>query len=85
VLLSDELRRQMKRVKGLKQLMDGDVGAPDAGISFGVICSLSIPIITICALILLMIMVSLLDIIFRWVPFFMLCLPVPRLKAKEAR
>jgi hypothetical protein len=85
VLLSDELRRQIKRVKGLKELMDGDVDDPDTGISFGVICSLSIPIITICALILLMIMVSLLNIIFWWVPFFMLCLPVPKLKAKEAR
>jgi hypothetical protein len=46
------------------------------------ICSLSIPIITLCALFLLIIMVSLLDIIFRWLPYFILCFPVPGLKAK---
>jgi hypothetical protein len=48
------------------------------------ICSLSIPIITICALILLMIIVSLLDFIFRWLPWFLICFPVPRLRAKGA-
>jgi hypothetical protein len=56
--------------------------ADDTGLSLGMICSLSIPIITICALILLMIMVNLLDIIFRWVPFFIMCLPFPKFKGK---
>jgi hypothetical protein len=37
---------------------------------------MSIPIITICALILLMIIVQLLNIIFWWLPFFRICLPV---------
>ncbi len=55
---------------------DGD------GLALGMICSLSIPIITICALILLMIMVNLLDIIFRWVPYFILCLPLPKFSGK---
>jgi hypothetical protein len=50
---------------------------------FGMICSLSIPIITICALILLMIFVSLFDLIFHWLPFFILCFPFPRFNAKE--
>jgi hypothetical protein len=49
----------------------------------GTICSLSIPIITICALILLIIIVTLLDIIFRWLPFFILCFPIPGLKGKK--
>src|SRR6185436_14372768 len=40
----------------------------DASLQVGMICSLSIPIITICALLLLMIIVSLLDLIFRWIP-----------------
>jgi hypothetical protein len=57
----------------------------DAGLSLGMICSLSIPIITICALILLMIMVSLLDIVFRWMPYFILCLPFPKFSGKAAR
>jgi hypothetical protein len=53
---------------------------PDA--NFGMICSLSIPIITICALILLMIMVNLLEIVFRWLPYFIVCFPLPGLRAK---
>jgi hypothetical protein len=51
-------------------------------IDIGMICSLSIPIITICALILLMIIVALLDFIFRWLPFLAFCFPVPKLKGK---
>jgi len=47
-------------------------------------CSLSIPIITICALILLTIIVSLLDFIFRWLPLFIVCFPVPGFKGKKA-
>ncbi|HYI13098.1 MAG TPA: hypothetical protein VEK57_28890 [Thermoanaerobaculia bacterium] len=53
---------------------DGDPG--------GTVCSFSIPIITICALILLMIIVKLLDIIFFWMPFFQICLPLPKFDAK---
>lgn len=68
-----------------------DLSVPDGGPcaktpggpSFGMICSLSIPIITLCALILLIIMVTLFDIIFRWLPFFVICFPVPGLKGKK--
>jgi len=56
---------------------------PAGGASFGTICSLSIPIITLCALMLLMIIVTLLDFIFRWMPFFMICFPLPGLKGKK--
>jgi hypothetical protein len=60
-------------------------GAPckSGGLSIGMICSLSLPIITLCALILLIIMVSLFDFVFRWLPFFFVCFPVPGLKAKK--
>ena len=51
--------------------------------SMGMICTLSIPIITICALILLIIIVTLLDIIFKWIPFFIACFPLPGFKAKK--
>jgi hypothetical protein len=50
----------------------------------GMVCSLSIPIITIVALILLIIFVILLDIIFFWMPFFQICLPLPKFSAKES-
>lgn len=52
------------------------------GLSVGMVCSFSIPIITLCALILLMIIVKLLDIVFFWLPFFQICLPVPKFDAK---
>jgi hypothetical protein len=55
----------------------------DVGLSLGMICSLSIPIVTICAFILLTIMVSLLDFVFRWLPYFVICFPIPGLKAKK--
>jgi hypothetical protein len=76
VLMSDQLRKQMDRVKGISALEDEEVGAEPAW-TLGMICSLSIPIITICALILLMIIVQLLNIIFWWLPFFKICLPIP--------
>ena len=66
-----------------------DLSVPDKGpckqgdLSLGVMCSLSIPIITICALILLMIIVSLLDLIFRWLPLFIVCFPLPGFKGKK--
>jgi hypothetical protein len=69
-----------------KDLPVGDGGpctkSGDPTIEVGMICSLSIPIITICALLLLMIIVNLLDIIFRWVPFFIFCFPLPKFKGK---
>lgn len=79
-LLSDQLRKQMSRATDMKKLLDGEAGPEDGGITFGVICSLSIPIITICAFIILMILVSLLNIIFWWIPLFKICFPVPKLK-----
>lgn len=66
--------------------LDVGKGGPcqsDSGANMGMICSLSIPIITICALILLMIIVSLLDLIFRWLPYFIFCFPLPGFKGKK--
>jgi len=67
-----------------KDIDTGDGGGckDGNGIDIGMICSLSIPIITLCALILLLIIVGLLDFIFRWLPFLAFCFPVPRLKGK---
>jgi hypothetical protein len=80
-MISDQLGKQMSRVKGLKQLMDGDLADPN-GFGLGMICSFSIPIITICAFIVLMIFLVLLNIVFWWLPFFRICFPLPTLKAK---
>jgi hypothetical protein len=98
-MISDVLCGQIKRVKGLTLgdlvrsvlpwPLHKDLSVPDGGpcssggINAGMMCSLSIPIITICALLLLMIIVSLLDIIFRWIPYFLICFPLPGFKAKR--
>lgn len=54
----------------------GPCKSPSGG-SLGMVCSLSIPIVTLCALILLLIMVSLFDIFFRWLPLLFSCFPIP--------
>ncbi len=73
-----ELRKQAQRVQDLSldALEEGEIGSAP-GVNIGMICSLSIPIITICALILLLIIVTLLNIVFWWLPFFKICFPLP--------
>jgi hypothetical protein len=63
----------------------GPCKEPGGSLEFGMICSLSIPIITICALLLLMIIVSLLNIIFSWLPYFLICFPLPGISSKNAK
>jgi hypothetical protein len=58
-------------------------GCTEGGNPLGMFCSLSIPIVTLCALILLIIMVALFDLFFRWLPFLFVCLPIPGLKGKK--
>jgi len=92
-VISDLLCGQIQRAKGLglidlvlavlpwpfhKDLPSGGTGP----CNLGMICSLSIPIITLCALIILTIMVSLLHLIFHWLPWFVICFPVLKLKGK---
>lgn len=93
-MMSDILCGQVSKAKGLG-LGDlvlsvlpfpfhKDLDADSPVCDMGMMCSVSIPIITICAFILLMVMVSLLDLIFHWMPFFILCFPVPNFKGKAA-
>jgi hypothetical protein len=63
---------------------DGLGPCKDNAGNLGMICSLSIPIITICALILLFMIVLVLDIIFKWIPWFIICWPIRTVKAKPA-
>jgi hypothetical protein len=70
----------MESVGNLKDVLNGKVdGGVAAQFDFGTICSFSIPIITICALIVLLIFLYLLNIVFWWIPFFRICFPL-RLK-----
>jgi hypothetical protein len=69
-----------------KDLPDPSGAAPckDSGNNpIGMFCSLSIPIVTICALVLMIIIVSLFDIFFRWLPYLFMCLPIPGFKGKR--
>jgi hypothetical protein len=68
--------------KDLSVSDSGPCGGSGAS-SFGTICSLSIPIITIVAFVLLIVIATLLDLIFRWLPFLMVCFPIPGLKGKK--
>ena len=92
-MVSDMLCGVMERVKGLslgdlvlsvlpwpfhKSLPSPDKGpCPD-----GRMLILSIPIVTICALILAIIIVAVLNILFAWIPLFIVEIVVPGLKAK---
>jgi hypothetical protein len=58
-------------------LLEGK-GQPGGGEGMGWLCSFSIPIITICAFILLNIVLALLDVFLRWMPFVKVCLPKPK-------
>ncbi len=93
-VLSDVLCGQVSKLKSLsfldlllavlpfplhKDLSAGDPApCSESGDGFGMVCSFSLPIITICALLLLMIIVKLLDIVLYWMPFFQICLPLPK-------
>jgi hypothetical protein len=54
--------------------LDGEANKK-AGIKFGMICGFSIPLITICACIVLQIFLVLLHIVFFWLPFIRICIP----------
>jgi len=53
-----------------------------SGLSLGWICSFSIPIITLCAFIVLNIFLSLFDLFFRWMLFIKICIPFPKIGSK---
>jgi hypothetical protein len=53
---------------------------PSDGLGLQWICSFSLPVVTLVAMILLMIMISLLNIVFWWMPWVRICLPFPKMK-----
>ncbi len=60
-----------------KDLMEGKK-PPEGGITIGWICSFSLPVITLCAFIVLSIFLSLFDLIFKWMAFIKICIPYPK-------
>jgi hypothetical protein len=69
--LADLLRGDPKKLRD---------GTPGGGGELGLawLCSFSIPLITICAFIVLNIFLSLFDLFFRWMMFIKICIPVPK-------
>ena len=70
---------------GLANLLNGNMeelakgkGGSTSGPGIDWLCSFSIPFITLCAFIVLNIFLSLFDIIFRWMLFIKLCIPIPK-------
>ena len=59
-----------------KSWLQGDVG-PDNSLGLNWICSFSIPIITLCAFIVLYIFLTLFDLIFQWLMWVKICIPFP--------
>jgi len=78
-VMSDKLRRKVDHLMkaSLVDIDEGNIEDAPSEWGIGMICSLSIPIITICAMIVLMIFIQLLNIVFWWLPFLRICLPIP--------
>jgi len=59
---------------------------PSAGSGIGLswLCGFNIPIITICAFFVLNIFLSLLNIVFFWLPFVKICIPIPSAAVRSA-
>jgi hypothetical protein len=74
-VISNKLRQQMESVTDLKSVIDGNI-ASGQEFDLGLICSFAIPIITICAMLVLMIFLVLLNIVFWWLPFVRICFPI---------
>jgi hypothetical protein len=79
--MSPQLSRVLGRVHpGMLQgqgLLQTEAGA----FGLAVICTFSLPIITLVALIVMFLFLLLFNIIFWWLPFIMICFPIPRAKA----
>ena len=78
-MMSAELRKKVKSLH--KDMLKGEPPQAEEEFNLGHICSFSIPIITLIAFILLMIIAILLNIVFWWLPLLKICFPL-NLKAK---
>jgi len=68
--------------KDAKKTLKGQ-DSSGGGLGIAWICAFSIPIITICAFIVLNIFLSLFDLFFQWMLFIKICLPIPVPKKKR--
>lgn len=82
-MISKELQDKLKNFEGDEEkVLDKEAADKGLSVDIGFICSFSLPIITLCAFILLMIIVILLNLVFWWIPFLKICLPIPLFSKK---
>jgi hypothetical protein len=74
MILPDDLNAEVSKLR----FPDGEVEQSGIALAGRWIYVFSIPIVTICAMILLMLMITILDFIFRWIPYAILRIPLPR-------
>ncbi len=67
----------MNAMPSMSNLGDGSASPMGKGIDIAWVCSFSIPIITICAFFVLNIFLQLLNIVFFWMFFVKICIPIP--------
>jgi hypothetical protein len=58
--------------------LKGSASEGDFQLGLDWICGFNIPIITLCAFIVLFIFLVLLNLIFWWLPFIKICIPFPK-------
>ncbi|APR76888.1 Hypothetical protein A7982_02235 [Minicystis rosea] len=74
-VLSNQLRKQLSTIADAKKALKGETDAPDAA-DQGEMWIFAIPIITMVAMIILMIIATLLNIVFFWMPFLKIKIPI---------
>lgn len=70
-----EVLRRVRATKLQDTLEGKEPSLPEIALNW--VCGFNIPIITICALIVLYIFLNLLNLIFRWLPYILVCFPLP--------
>lgn len=79
LVMSDDMRKKMNTLLGKEDtFLDDKQLNPEGAGGFAFICSFSIQIIFIVAFMLLLMFVVIFNLIFWWLPFFKICLPVPK-------
>jgi hypothetical protein len=63
--------------KNPKETLKGNDSAGGGSVGITWICSFSLPLITICAFLVLNIFLSLFDLFFQWLLFIRICIPIP--------
>jgi hypothetical protein len=79
-IMSEALKDKLNRIGGAQvNMLDSSQSLTE--LSIGYLCTFSLPIITLCAFILMLVMVFVLNIVFWWLPFFKICLPIPKVSS----